>query len=1048
MTHRTVSIRQPVPSTQHLRKAIFALVCILISSMALMGQNAGISGIVTDSKGGVIAGATVLITNTDQGSQRQVVSDTQGFFAVPILPPGRYQVTVRHEGFAAAEVKDLVLRVGDQPNLKITLQVRALVQTINVEAGAPLLQTESSTVGTIVDRHFVENMPLSGRSFQSLIELTAGVVYNSSTSSSVSGQFAVNGQRQDANTFWVDGVSANSGVSNVFGIGSAGTGNAPAASANGSFSALVSVENLQEFKIQTSGFAPEYGRSPGGQISMVTRSGTNRFTGSVFEYFRNTVLDASNWFNNANSLPKSPEEQNDFGGVFGGPIKKDKLFFFYSYEGLRLLQPTTGSFYVPSLTARQIQSGLQPILQAFVLPNGPVNPADSNTALFNGSWSNPTSLDNNSVRVDYIPFTKMTLFARYYASPSNVDSRGGANTASVVTRTYNSTKSLTVGDTVLFNPQLTNEVRLNATWSSGGQASHIDNFGGAVVPSDSYLFPSGHSAADSMISAPMLNGSTLREGLNVGNPTEQLNLVDDLSWVKGSHQMKFGVDYRRLHPTLLPRLYDMQVTLNKSANYTNGIADSVRLQAKAAQEYLFHNLSFYGQDAWKITPALTVTYGLRWDINPAPTSPNGHPGFVLTPIALPVGGISVEPLGASTAYPTSYTNFAPRLGIAYQMSKSPRFGRVIRGGFGNFYDTADSASAAWQGPYNAQRSMTLVPFPLVGASAVSPTLPAAPPYVISATPVSDLKAPYVYQANFTIEQALGSNQTLTLSYIGAFGHRLLRSETFQINSPVITSLTAVTNNAQSNYNSFQAQFQRRMSRGLQVLSSFTWAHSIDNASLPDSANGNSLQPGFINRDRGDSDFDVRLMSSTAISYDVPSFSKERFVNAIAGHWGADVIYRYSGATPFNVIGNTVLDPTTGTNYTSRPNLNLGVPLWLPGAYPGGRRLNPAAFSAAPAGKEGSLGRNVLRGFPVDQIDLALRRTFALTERFKLQFRSDFFNILNHPMFGNPPATLAQPATFGIANALLSNALSASTGFSPLYQVGSPRSIQLSLKLVF
>ncbi len=232
------------------------------------------------------------------------------------------------------------------------------------------------------------------------------------------------------------------------------------------------------------------------------------------------------------------------------------------------------------------------------------------------------------------------------------------------------------------------------------------------------------------------------------------------------------------------------------------------------------------------------------------------------------------------------------------------------------------------------------------------------------------------------------------------------------------------------------------------MSSFTWAHSIDNSSAPDSANGNSLQPGFLARERGNSDFDVRTLGSTAISYSLPTISKSSAVKLLLGNWGTDIIYRYSGPTPFNITGNTVVDPTTGTTFTSRPNLNVGVPLWLEGTYPGGKRVNPAAFSAAPAGTSGNLGRNVVRGFPVHQVDVALRRDFPLTERTRLQFRADFFNVMNHPNFGNPPVNLAQPATFGIANALLGNALSGATSSSPLYQIGSPRSIQFSLKLVF
>ncbi|HEU0120939.1 MAG TPA: TonB-dependent receptor [Bryobacteraceae bacterium] len=1022
--------------------ALFALAF----SLSVHAQTAALSGTVTDANKGLIEGTEVTLTHAAQNAVRKLTTDSQGRFAVPILPPGEYRIDAAHPGFRPASVPSVILRVGDHPQLAIQLQLTSVQQSVTVDAAGALLQTESSTVGTLVDRRFVENMPLNGRSFQSLIQMTAGVV-STNASSSGGGQFAVNGQRSDGNTFMVDGASANSSVNNTFGIGAAGTGNNPGTAANGGFNTLVSVDNLQEFKVQTSGFAPEYGRSPGAQVSIVTRSGSNRFTGSLFNYFRNTVLDANNWFNNANGLPRAPQQQNDFGGVFGGPAIKDKLFFFYSYEGLRLRQPTTGSMYVPSLAARQTTSSLQPILQAFPLPNGIVNPADPNTALFNGTWSNPTHLDNNSIRVDYTPNARMTLFGRYQHAPSEVLSRGGNNTASVVTTTWNTSKSLTLGHTYMASPTATNDLRFNATWSGGGQVSAMDTFAGATPALDSYLFPTGYDSSNSMLSAPLTNGSTLRTGTNVNNPSRHFNLIDSFALVKGAHQFKFGFDYRRLNPTLAPRLYDMQVTLRTSANYTRGIADSVRLQGKLVQEYLFQNYSAYAQDIWKATRRLTITYGVRWDVNPAPTSPNGRPGFVVTNFAEPISNISVLSLGPDSPYPTTWRNFSPRLGIAYHLRQDSNWGTVLRGGYGIFFDTANSASASWQGPYNAQRTMNNVAFPLTPANAAKPEVPALAPFITTA-PVPNLKSPYVHQMNLTVEQSLGASQTLTASYVGAIGRRLLLAETFQVNSPVLTSLTAITNNATSDYHAFQAQFQRRLSRGLQVISSYTWSHSLDNASGPITANGNAFQPGFLARNRANSDFDVRHLASAAVSYNIPSAVRSGFLHTVLGNWSTDLIYRFSGGTPFEVNGNNVIDPATGTTYISRPNVNAGVPLWIDGNYPGGRRVNIAAFSAAPAGAAGNLGRNVLRGFSAQQTDLAVRRDFPLAERFRLQFRADFFNLLNKPVFGNPPVVLGQPATFGVANAMLSNSLASATSFSPLYQIGAPRSVQLSLKLVF
>lgn len=1032
---------------------ICSFLVLCCASSLLFAQSADISGYIKDQTGATVAQASVELRDQDTGVRQRTRTNNDGIYSLPGLKPGTYSATVQAKGFKTVTRDAIVLNAAERISLDFSLEVGAVTETVTVEGDAPLLQTETAVVGTVVNRQFVANMPLNGRSFESLIELSAGVVYTSPTSniSSQGQQFAINGQRQDANNFTVDGASANSGVGTAISIGAAGTGNTGFVAANGGLNGLISVDNLQEFSIQTSSFAPEYGRSPGGQIFMVTRSGANQFTGSVFDYFRNTVLDANNWFNNANNLPLAAERQNDFGGVFGGPVVRNKLFFFYSYEGLRLLLPANGSVYVPSITPgfgrTAVPASLQKFFNAFPVPNGPANPADPNLALFTSSWSNPSNLDNHSIRLDYLPLANLTVFGRFSNSPSEGDNRTGS--LSTVRVSTVRSKSLTLGSNYLFNPATANEFRLNSTWSSGGQQLVIDNFGGAVPYTDADFYPPGYNSQNSLGGVGILNGSSISTGKNVNNPQYSFNVVDSVSLVRSTHQFKFGVDYRRLHPTLLPRIYGLTLQLLNSANYLKGIVDNVSLQARTEQEYLFTNYSAYAQDTWKASSRLTFTYGLRWDINPPPSSPNNKGGFTLTPLVPPVSAISIQPYG-TPPYPTHYRNFAPRAGVAYRLTKDSRFGTVLRGGFGLFYDTADSGSANWIGPNGAVRSVANAPTPLSAAAMAPPSLPSLPPYNIVAaapTPASDLQSPYVYQTNVTIEQALGKNQALTVSYVGAFGRRLLRSETFQINNATFTNLTAVTNNASSSYNSLQTKFQRRLSRGLQVLSTFTWAHSIDNASLPDSANGNSLQPGFIDRDRGNSDFDIRTMSSTAVSYSLPTPVRSGISKALLGSWGIDLIYRYAGGSVFNVVGNTVIDPGTGTNYTSRPNLNLGVPLWVNGNYPGGKRVNFAAFTPAPAGKPGNLGRNVLRGFPAHDVDLALRREFPIYEKVRLQFRSDFFNILNHPSFSNPPVNLAQPATFGIANSLLSNSLANVPGQS-LYQIGSPRSVQLSMKLVF
>src|SRR5262249_35554866 len=380
------------------------------------------------------------------------VTNGEGFFTLPLLPPGTYTLRAEHEGFAQVLVENVVLNVGDQKTLQIKLKTGDVKEVVNVTAETPLIN-ESPAVATIVDRQFVENMPLNGRSFQTLFRLTPGTVLTKTAEAKEQGQFSVNGQRGDTNYFTIDGVSANISVSTGGGIGQANSGSLPGLSAPGGTKSLGSVDAFQEFKIPTSTYSPSFGRQPGGQISIATRSGTNDFHGTLFEYFRNDVLDANDWFANANRLSKPAERQNDFGGVIGGPLLlprfgeggplfysgKNRTFFFFSYEGLRLRQPQVGLTEVPSLCFRGRDlcpagqhpacPAIQPLLNALPQPNGQM--VRNGVAQFNASFSNPSSLDATSIRIDHAVNNRLTLFGRYNHAPSDAGQRGSNNNASL-----------------------------------------------------------------------------------------------------------------------------------------------------------------------------------------------------------------------------------------------------------------------------------------------------------------------------------------------------------------------------------------------------------------------------------------------------------------------------------------------------------------------------------------------------------------------------------------------------------------------------------------
>jgi len=398
-------------------------------------------------------------------------------------------------GFKVVNITGLIVNVQDHIEQNFRLQVGSVAESVTVTAGAPLVDTTDATVSTVVDRQFAENLPLNGRSFQTLIDLTPGVVLTPSTLYD-GGQFSVNGQRAVSNYWMVDGVSANIGVSSGFNPGNGFAGTLGAFSAQGGTNGLVSVDAMQEFRIQTSTYAPEFGRTPGGQISIVTRSGTNRLHGSLFDYFRNDVLDANDWFNgytNTPPLPKAEERQNDFGGTFSGPVLKDRTFFFFSYEGLRLRLPQTALTNVPDVAARQnALPAVQPYLNAYPMPT-PGTPDDlaQGIAQFNATFSSSSTLDAYSLRIDHKLSDKLSLFGRYNYSPSTIVQRPAA--LSVISSSDVTIQTSTAGVTWVVSPVAADDLRFNYSRTNAGGHNTLDKFGGAV-PLASLPFPSPYNS--------------------------------------------------------------------------------------------------------------------------------------------------------------------------------------------------------------------------------------------------------------------------------------------------------------------------------------------------------------------------------------------------------------------------------------------------------------------------------------------------------------------------------------------------------------------------
>jgi len=1034
------------------RLACALSLAILASTCTVMGQTetATVLGQVTDSSGAVVVGAEAELKNVERGTITTGKTNDAGIYVFASVQPGQYQLTIRKVGFKQVDLLGVIVNVQDHIEQNFRLQPGSVSESVTVQGGAPLVDTEDATVSTVVDRQFVENLPLNGRSFQTLITLAPGIVLTPATYNQ-EGQFSVNGQRADANYVTVDGVSANVAASTVAGLRQDGGGAAITYTALGGTNGLVSVDAMQEFRIQTSTFAPEFGRTPGAQISIVTRSGTNAFHGSAFDYFRNDVLDANNWFANNAGLPKPAERQNDFGGVLGGPIYKDKTFFFVSYEGLRLRLPQTVVSDVPSLAAREAAvPAVQPLLNAFPVPNGAALPGS--LAEFTGSYSDPSTVDTGSVRVDHTLNSKVTIFGRYSNASSEVTQRAWNGTLSVLSDpSYVSTQNqvLTLGSTQTLTPSLANELRFNYTTTTSTSSTELDSFGGATPPPTSVLFPSFASPATGAFAMYIAGAGQFQDGKLAQNRQRQINLVDNVSKVVGPHQFKFGVDYRRLFPISQPFEYLQEPVFFTVAEAETGVPFETEVLAHQRVEVIYNNISFYGQDTWRASSRLTLTYGLRWDINPAPHAGNGQTLTALQNVNDPAT-INIAPTG-TPLYKTTHGNFAPRLGVAYQLFRRPGRETVVRGGVGIFYDLGygDTGLATGSIPFASSNVLFGVPLPLTTAQATPAPFTLSPPYGPIYATDPNMLCPRTYQENLAIEQSLGASQTLSITYVGAQGRHLLRSEEYNVpNSNFGTGAIVTLSDASSSYNALQLQFKRRMSHGLQALASYTWSHSIDNASTDASTyNASSLYNPRL--DRGSSDFDIRNAFTAAINYDIPGPRREGVAAVLLRSWAVDTYFVAYSAMPVDLVG--AIDFTPPYISMFRPDIVPGEPFYLYGSqYPGGKAFNPAAFTPAPTGEQGDLGRNVLRGFGIWQQDFAVRRQFRFTERVGLQFRAEMFNIYNHPNFGPPGNMLGSPQ-FGLSSQTYAENLGTGGlggGFSPLYQVGGPRSIQLALKLVF
>jgi Carboxypeptidase regulatory-like domain len=1035
----------------------------LLSTLPAQTVNATLRGTVKDASGAVIPGAAVKITNVEKGISRSLTTDASGDYVAPQLPAQTYSITAGANGFRTETHDDFVLQVGQEARLDFTLAVGNAADQVTIREVAPLIQSEDSSAGGVIDEKKVKELPLNGRQFWQLAYLIPEVtmpVQNSTLSTR--GGFNVAGAYEVSNNFILDGIDDNDRTT-------------------GQPSVRPSVDGIQEFRVLTGTYEAEYGRQSGGQVLITTKSGNNEFHGTAFEFFRNNNLDSRNFFSPGDLLPFT---RNQYGGSLGGPILKNKTFFFVTYEGLGSKQvnvvegtvptaaerqgifpstinnPAGGVFPNNQIPLSQLSSTSLALLQYYPLPN--LN-APAGGLNFVNSDPTTSSFNQFSTRLDQVISARNNLFGtyQYYDSydwaPSTVPGFGTSQPQRF--------QHASITDDHIFSAAIVNELRAGYNRLAGLKLQQDYALGDQVaalgLPQGTTYGLEPTTKLNGGIPGISITGVGGLTGIGqAGNPQWRAdntwNYVESLTWTHGKHTMKFGTDYQSFSKHSYFETdargaftFNGQYTGNAFADFLLGdMRTSTRGTGDPNQHPYTKADGMYAQDEWKVLPSLTINIGLRYELfAPQKERTNKISQFDLQTGLLndgqgnawsvnPTTGLLVD-VGKSdlgdTLYKFPLTNFAPRFGFAYRATNDNK--TVIRGGYGIFYDQNVVGNGVFQfyglgTPYlqiqtftntpTAQGATWADPFP-AGTSVGSYTTGAINPNFPTA---------YVQQWTFGVQRELISNLLLEVSYQGSKGTHL--PLTYNINTPVPGpgaiqarrpypdwgTVTWVDDVSASSYNSLTTRLERRYAGGLTFNTSFVYSKSLDYGSPPStSAQGDAgvQNPLDIAAEWGRSDFDQKFRYIASVVYDLPfgrgrrwMSSAPRTLDLIAGGWESTAILTLQDGRPFTVTTSKDIANTGGADrpfVVGNPFIsNPSVAEWF----------NTAAFSnVVPGGgySWGNAGRNILNAPGVQNLDFGLYKNFRLSERVGMQFRAEAFNALNHANFSIPTSD-ANSSTFG------------------------------------
>jgi Carboxypeptidase regulatory-like domain/TonB-dependent Receptor Plug Domain/TonB dependent receptor len=1076
-----------------LRARVNLAICLsLLLCVAAQAQTgtAIIVGTVTDATGASLQEVKVVATNLDTGFTVTATTSASGDYRIPGLSPGNYQVRADKDNFSSELRKGITLTVAQQLEVNFALKVGSVKQEVAVTDLPPLVDSVTSSLSGVIDQKQMEELPLNGRDLWQLVLLQPGVNPNPNAGPSPwqkggFGKAAVNGQRPTNNNLTVDGMDANDPNFNITPGGAAGV--------------LLGVDAIREFRVFTDTYNAEYGRNSGSVIEMITKSGTNGFHGSAFEFIRNARLDAKNYFDLPNiSIP--PFIRNQFGGSFGGPIKKDKAFFFANYEGFREGQGTTAVSTVPNTLAHQgllpdpanptactqsnpgacINVGVNPLTAPYLaivaLPNGP--DFGNGTAQITSTERRITNEDYLMGRFDYNFSSTHSGLARYIYDGSSSDVPYLSTLVPGFPGKNNvRAQYLTLQDQKFLTPNVLNLAAFGFN-RLGLLAEPIDTHPGLSIS----LLPNRPLGVFSISGLGNIGNNLIYP---LGSYSNTYQFQDNISWTKGKHAIKFGGEFRRMQINGPFDLFvngeyvyqDLSAFGVPSVSNNPGLENFLKgipfvyvginpSASNSVRGFRQSGISGYLQDDWRVNRKLTLNLGLRYEFYTNPTEAEGK-------------AVNIRNLATDTS--TTVGKFmnstpkdllTPRFGFAWNIGSDGK--TVLRGGVGEFNDQI------WANIYGNARS--LPPFYQAVESIFPQFLsPLNSPLPIGTTANATVtyypKWPMVFQYNLNLQHELTSSSVVTLAYVGSRGNhlgRLAEANPLQPSgtrpNPNFGSIVRYLTDAQSFYNGMLATWEQRTKKGLTFQANYDYSHSIDDSSgynPSDAVNDSGKSQDINNRkgSRGRSGFDIRQNLVINAVYELPFGPGKTFASNTSGAsaklvsgWQLTPIISIHSNVPFTPVLGFDNAGTASIVLSDRPNL-VGNP--FSGTCPNGASVrtptcwfNPQAYGLPPSGQFGNASRNSIPGPPYKEVDLSLAKITPIGEGKSLEFRAEFFNLANHPNFAVPTNTTGPNGNGGNGDAVIlarentGAPIYASNGGQIFSTVGSSRQIQFGLKFQF